>query len=99
MRNPPKIHAAMADNVQYDRGWVNAQFFTGSKPYYRRDIVRNLMIELSAGSVPQETIDLCRAEGVDPHDALQMGWAAACFKFKELLDALDEEDASNADTR
>ena len=63
--------------------------------YFSRFAVRQLMIDVSAGSVPQETIDLCRAEGVDPHDALQMGWAAACFKLKALMDALDPAGASD----
>ena len=62
----------------------------GTELYILRAAVRQLLIDVSAGSVPQETIDQCRMHSVDPHDALQMGWAACCFKLKALMDKLDE---------
>ena len=60
-------------------------------PYLRRQDVRQALIDLCGDTVLEEVVKKAIAAEVNTHDAIQIGWAAACFKLKALLDTLDEE--------
>lgn len=60
-------------------------------PYVLRSAVMEVLNKVAAGDVSQEVIDQCRDQGVDPLDAIQMGWSAAVMMLQNEIERLGDE--------